>query len=73
MAQLGNNLFPIHFSPLQHARVCLFLALVLFALAWGSYHWNESTHYLIYLGLGLLFAVLGFAPLIVHALHRKEK
>jgi len=73
MVQLGNGLFPIQLSARQHARVCIFLAVVLFALAWGSYYWNESTHYLIYLGLGLLFTVLGFAPLILHALHGKGK
>ncbi len=64
---------PISFSPLQHARVCFFLAVVLFLLAAGSVYWNESAHYHIYLALGLLFAVLGFAPLVMHALQHKSK
>jgi hypothetical protein len=64
---------PIPFSPLQHSRVCFFLAVILFALAAGSIYWNESAHYRIYLALGLVFAVLGIAPLVMHALQHKSK
>ncbi len=72
MARLQNSI-PISFSPLQHARVCFVLALILFLLAAGSVYWNESSHYHIYLALGLVFAVLGFAPLVFHVLQHKSK
>jgi hypothetical protein len=69
----GHNSIQIRFSPLQHARVSLVLAVVLFLLAAGSYYWNEAVHYRIYLVLGLIFAILGFAPLLVHAFQPKSK
>lgn len=72
MVRLPNPL-PMHFSPWQHSRVCLLLAVVLFVLAAWSVEWNESAHYHIYLGLGVVFAVLGIAPLIVHVLQNKSK
>jgi hypothetical protein len=72
MVRLPNPV-SIPFSPLQHARVSFFLAVILFLLAAGSVYWNESAHYHIYLALGLLFAVLGFAPLVVHLLQHKSK
>jgi Ni,Fe-hydrogenase I cytochrome b subunit len=72
MVRLPNSM-PISFSPLQHARVCFFLAVILFLLAAGSVYWNESAHYHIYLGLGVVFTVLGFAPLVMHALQHKSK
>ncbi len=72
MVRLPNPI-PISFSPLQHARVCFLLAVILFLLAAGSVYWNESTHYHLYLALGLVFAVLGFAPWLMHALQHKSK
>jgi hypothetical protein len=72
MMRLPNPV-SIPFSPMQHARVCFFLAVILFLLAAGSVYWNETAHYHIYLALGLLFAVLGFAPLLGHLLHHKSK
>ena len=72
MARLQSPV-PILLSPLQHSRVCFFLAVILFVLAAGSVYWNESAHYRIYLALGLVFAVLGIAPLVVHALQHKTK
>ncbi len=72
MVRLPNPV-TIAFSPLQHARMCFFLAVILFLLAAGAAYWNESAHYHIYLGLGVLFAVLGIAPLVVHLLHHKSK
>jgi hypothetical protein len=68
-----QNSIQLPFSPLQHSRVCFFLAVILFLLAAGSVYWNESAHYLIYLALGLVFTVLGIAPLVVHALQNKSK
>jgi hypothetical protein len=73
MQQITHNLFPTRFSPLQHARACFVLAVVLFSMAAGSYYWHESTHYLIYLGFGLVFAILGFVPLVMHLTQHKEK
>ena len=72
MARLQNPI-PVPFSPLQHSRVCFLLAVILFLLAAGSVYWNESAHYHIYLALGLVFAVLGIAPLVVQALQHKSK
>jgi hypothetical protein len=69
----AHNPLPLHISPVQHARVCLVLAVILFLLAAWSVKWNESAHYHIYLALGLVFAVLGIAPLIVHMLQGKSK
>jgi len=68
-----QNSIPLSFSPLQHSRVCFVVAVVLFLLAAGAAYWNESAHYLIYLALGLVFAVLGIAPLVVRALQHKSK
>jgi hypothetical protein len=73
MPQITDTLFPLRFSPLQHARACFVLAVVLFSLAAGSYYWNESTHYIIYLALGLLFSVLGFVPWLLHVMQPKQK
>jgi accessory gene regulator protein AgrB len=72
MARLQSPL-PIHFSPWQHSRVCFVLAVILFVLAAWSVEWNESAHYHIYLALGLVFAVLGIAPLVFHVLQHKSK
>lgn len=72
MARLQSPV-QLPFSPVQHSRVCFFLAVVLFLLAAGSVYWNESAHYLIYLALGLVFAVLGIAPLVMQALQNKSK
>jgi hypothetical protein len=72
MARVQNSV-QLPFSPLQHSRVCFFLAVVLFLLAAGSVYWNESAHYLIYLALGLVFAALGIAPLVLRALQSKPK
>jgi Ni,Fe-hydrogenase I cytochrome b subunit len=72
MARLQNPV-QISFSPLQHSRVCFLLAVILFLLAAGSVYWNESAHYLIYLALGLVFTVLGIAPLVMQALQDKSK
>ncbi len=72
MARLQNSV-PIPFSPLQHSRVCFVLAVILFLLAAWSVQWNESAHYHIYLALGLVFAVLGIAPLVMQALQHKPK
>jgi hypothetical protein len=63
----------IQLSPFNHARACFVVALVLFSLSAGSYYWNESVHYRIYLALGVIFAMLGFGPLVLHALHSKSK
>ena len=68
-----QNPLSLRVSPLQHARVCFVLAVILFLLAAGSVYWNESAHYRIYIALGLVFAVLGIAPLIVHALQERSK
>jgi Ni,Fe-hydrogenase I cytochrome b subunit len=68
-----NNTIPINFSPLQHSRVCFFLAVILFLLAAGSVYWHESSHYTIYLTLGIILAVLGLVPLLFHALHHRAK
>jgi hypothetical protein len=68
-----SNPLDIHFSPLQHARVCFFFTVVLFGLAAGSYFWNEAVHYRMYLAMGLIFAILGLAPLLVHFFHGKSK
>ncbi len=68
-----HNPLPLHISPVQHARVCFLLAVILFVLAAGSVYWNESSHYHIYLTLGLIFAVLGIAPLVMRALHNKPR
>jgi hypothetical protein len=68
-----HNTMPINFSPLQHSRVCFFLAVILFLLAAGSFYWHESSHYLIYLTLGIILAVLGLAPLVFYALHNRSK
>ncbi|AXC10703.1 hypothetical protein ACPOL_1355 [Acidisarcina polymorpha] len=67
------NTVPMGFSPLQHSRVCIVFAIVLFSLAAGAYHWNEAAHLEIYLVLGLIFAVLGIAPLLMRALHGNSK
>ena len=66
---------PIHLrlSPVQHARVSFVLAVVLFLLAAGSYSWNENVHYRLYLVLGLIFVVLGFAPLLIRAFQPRSK
>jgi len=69
----AHNPMPVRSSALQHSRVCFVLAVILFLLAAGSVEWNESSHYHIYLALGLVFAVLGFAPLVVHFLHHDPK
>ncbi len=69
----ASNPLNVHFSPLQHARVCFFVAVVLFGLAAGSYFWNEAVHYRMYLAMGLIFAVLGLAPLVAHIWHGKPK
>ncbi len=69
----GQNPLHIHLSPVQYARVSLFLAVVLFLLAAGSYSWNEGVHYHIYLVLGVIFAILGIVPLVIHALHPGSK
>jgi hypothetical protein len=69
----GQNPLHLHFSPVQHARVSLVLAVVLFLLAAVSYSWNEGVHYRLYLILGLIFAFLGFVPLVIHALQPKSK
>jgi hypothetical protein len=63
----------VHISTAQHARVCFVLAVILFLLAAWSVYANESAHYHIYLALGLVFAVLGIAPLVMHALQGKSK
>jgi hypothetical protein len=63
----------VHISTAQHARVCFVLAVILFLLAAWSVYANESAHYHIYLGLGLVFAVLGIAPLVMHAMQGKSK
>jgi Ni,Fe-hydrogenase I cytochrome b subunit len=72
MVRLPNPI-PVSFSPLQHARMCFFLAVILFLLAAGAVYWNESAHYHIYLALGVVFAVLGFVPLVMHAWQHKSK
>jgi len=69
----ARNTIPIPFSPLQHAWVCFVLAIVLFSLAAGSYYWNEAVHYRLYIALGLIFAILGIAPLLGHIFHHKSK
>jgi uncharacterized membrane protein HdeD (DUF308 family) len=68
-----NTTAPLAFSPLQHSRVCVFLAVILFGLAVGSVYWNESSHYLIYLTLGVVFAVLGVAPMVIHLVQQRSK
>ncbi len=68
-----HNPLPMHSSTAQLARVCFVVAVILFLLAAWSIHANESAHYRIYLGLGLVFAVLGIAPLIMHAMQGKSK
>lgn len=61
------------FSPVHHAWACFILAVVLFSMAFGSYYWNESSHYHIYLVLGVIFALLGVAPLLMQAFQQKSR
>jgi len=68
-----HNTIPIHFTPLQHALVWFFLAVVFFSLAGGSYYWNESAQYHTYAVIGLVFTVLGFIPLGTRAFLGKAK
>jgi hypothetical protein len=69
----GHKPMQISFSPVAHARVSFVLAVVMFLLAAGSYSWNEGVHYHLYLALGLIFVVFGFAPLLMRAIHTKPK
>jgi hypothetical protein len=69
----SHNTLKIHFSPLQHAGVCFFLAVALFGLAVGSHFWHEAVHYRMYIGMGLICAMLGFAPLVAHLRHDRSK
>ncbi len=62
---------PIHFSPVQHARLWFVLAVVLFSLAGGAHYWHEVAQYDIYLSMGLVFSVLGLLPLLAHWFARK--
>jgi len=68
-----HNTMPIHFSPLQHALVWFFLAVVFFSLAGGSYYWNESAQYHTYAVIGLVLTVLGFIPLVTRAIAGKPR
>jgi hypothetical protein len=68
-----HNTLHLHFSSWQHARLCLFLAVVLFGLSLGSYYWNESIHYRLYLGMGLIFFIVGVVPFLMHLLQGKSK
>jgi hypothetical protein len=72
MLRTGSSV-PFHFSPWQHSRVCFGLAVILFVLAAGSVYWNESAHFQIYVAMGVIFAVLGLIPVVVHALQNKTK
>ena len=72
MARLQNPL-PIAFSPVQHSRVCFVLAVILFLLAAGRSSGMSPPIITSISALGLVFAVLGIAPLVMHALQHKPK
>jgi len=68
-----RNPVNLRLSPSHHARACLLLAAALFALAAGAYFWNEAVHCRLYVGLGLVFALLGLAPFLAHLSHGRPK
>jgi len=68
-----HNTIPIHFTPLQHALVWFFLAVVFFSLAGGSYYWNESAQYHTYAVIGLVLILLGCIPLLARVFLGKAK
>jgi hypothetical protein len=67
-----NPMISLPMSPTQHTCACFALAVVVFLMAFGAYYWNEGVHYHIYLALGLIFALLGLAPLVMQAFQHKS-
>jgi hypothetical protein len=68
-----QNTAPLHFTPLRHAVVWLFLAAVFLSLAGGAYYWNEAAQYHTYLWIALVLVVFAIAPLVVSVFQSKAK